>query len=60
MLLEDTGEMLGVFKAQEVRGLADGFPVVQVSSGFLHHEVADNGSGRLACELTDEVAKIVG
>ena len=35
------------------------FSVVQIGSGSLHHEVADDGCGCLACSLTDKVAEVV-
>ena len=54
MFLELAGEVLGIFETEEVRGLADGFAIMQVSGGSLHHEVADDGCGCLACSLTDK------
>ena len=60
MLLELAGEVLGIFEAEEVGGFGDGFAIMQVGGGSLHHEIADDGGGCLACCLTDEIAEVVG
>ena len=60
MFLELAGEMLGIFESEEVRGLADGFAIMQVSGGSLHHEIADDESCSLTCSLADKVAELVG
>ena len=60
MLLKLAREVLGIFEAEEVRGLADGFAIMQVSGGSLHHEIADDESCSLTCSLTHKVAEVVG
>ena len=60
MFLELACEVLGIFESEEVRGLADGFAIMQVSGGSLHHEIADDESCCLTCSLADKVAKVVG
>ena len=60
VFLEHTGEVLGVFETEEVRGFGDGLSAVQEGGGLLHHEVADDGGGCLTSGLADEVTKIVG
>ena len=60
MSLEHTGEVLGVFESEDVRGFGDSLPVVKEGGGLLHHEVADDGGGCLTSGLADEVTKIVG
>ena len=60
VFLEHTGEVLGIFEAEEIGGFGNGFPLVQEGGGLLHHEVADDGGGCLTSGLADEVAKIVG
>ena len=60
MFLEHTSKMLGIFKTEEVGGLADRLAVPEIGFGFLHHEVADENHGRLASGLPDEVTEIIG
>ena len=60
MFLEHTGEMLGVFEAEEIGGFGDGLSVMQKGDSFLHDEVADDDGCCLAGGLTDKVAEIVG
>ena len=60
MFLELAREVLGIFETEEVRGLADGFAIMQVSGGSLHHEIADDESCCLTCSLADKVAEVVG
>ena len=60
MFLEHACEVLGIFEAKEVGGLADGLAVMQKSGGSLHHEVTDDSSSCLTRSLTHKVAEIVG
>ena len=60
MFLEHTGEMLGVFEAEEIGGFGDGLSVMQKGDSFLHDEVADDDGCCLAGGLANEVAEIVG
>ena len=60
MLLELPGKVLRIFEAQLFCGFSDGGPANQERLGSLHDETADVGGGRVACQLTDKVAKVVG
>ena len=60
MLLKLTGEVLRVLEAQARGDLADGGTADEQSLGSLHDEAAYVGGGRIACQHTDEVAKVVG
>ena len=59
-LLEHTGEMLRIFEAEQVAGLANGMAAGEKHLRPLHQETADVVRGRVARHLPDEVAEVVG
>ena len=60
MFLEHPTEMLGVFEAEAVGHLGDGFPCRQPVFGKLDDELANVAACRIAGRLLDDIAEIVG
>ena len=60
MLLEEAGEMLGIVKAELLGCVGDGLAADEEFLGALHEEAANDAGGSVACQLTDEVAEVVG
>ena len=57
-LLEEAGEMIGKFEAEEVGGLADVMSVHQQALGLIDDIIVDVSDGCATCGLVDDVAKI--
>ena len=60
LLLEHPAEMLGVFEAEAVGYLGDGFPCRQPVLGKLDDELADVVARRVSGGFLDDIAEIVG
>ena len=60
MLLEETGEVLGVFKAEGVGGLGSGEAADQQALGAVDEKALDDLHGTLAGDAAYHIAEIVG
>ena len=60
MLLEETGEVLGVFEAEGVGGLGGGEPTDQQALGATDKEALDDLCGTLARNTSHHIAEIAG
>ena len=58
--LEHAGEMLRILEAQQLGRLRHSVPAHQQVAGPLHDEAPNGVTGRVAGELADEVAEIIG
>ena len=60
LFLEHPAEMLGIFKAEAVRHLGDGFPCRQPVLGKLDDKPADMVACRVSGRLLDDISEVVG
>ena len=60
LLLEHPAEMLGIFEAEAVGHLGDGFPCRKAVLGKLDDELADVVARRVAGGLLDDIAEVIG
>ena len=60
MLLEETGEVLGVFEAEGVGCLGGGEPTDQQALGATDKEALDDLCGTLARNTSHHIAEIAG
>ena len=60
LLLEHPAEVLGIFEAEAVGHLRNGFPCCKAVLGKLDDELADVVARRVAGGLLDDIAEIVG
>ena len=60
LLLEHPAEMLGVFEAEAVGYLGDGFPCRKPVLGKLDDELADVVARRVAGGFLDDIAEVIG
>ena len=60
LLLEHPTEVLGIFEAESVGHLGDGFSCCQPVFGKLNDELANVAACRIAGRLLDDITEIVG